>query len=187
MPKKKASTGDEEPPAAKRARPAPAPVDAAARDHFVSTSRPPATISLRTGRQLHLSAAQRELWASAEGGKSAARRGPTADQLRLIGSVQIRVTPQLSGPNQQQQLATLLGTTQAPARPRQADPKWCGSRKAADAVTESWDAKTGEVSGQGFVLPSKLLKALLDGKLIADEVCARPLSTGHPPTRVGAG
>ena len=76
------------------------------------------------------------------------------------------------------QLATLLGTSTPAAKPRQADPRWCGNKKIAETLIEVWDGRTGEVSGQGFVLPSKLLKSLQEGKLLCDQV--RPREPSEP-------
>jgi len=167
--------GDER--AAKRVRTAPtAPTAATPASVIQEMGEPPASISLRTGLPVHLSRKDRELWISAAGGKSAARRGPVADQLRLLGSVRLRVrrprrddgAPR-GGKSASAQLASLLGVNLPPASARPVHARWCGSQKEAEGQYETWDPKTGELRGQGFVLLSKLLKSLYDGDLLCEQ------------------
>ena len=149
------------------------PLDLTARDILLTLQSPPPTISLATGQPLHLTAVAAQNWASDAGGKSAARRGPELDELRLIGSVRFIVrteVPAKQNTDALLHLAPMLGMLMGASKPREANPRWCGSKvKATASMAETWDASTGEIAGQGFVLPSKLLNSLHEGKILCQQ------------------
>lgn len=140
----------------------------AALSQFRSHAIPP-TISLSTAEPVHLSAAERELWASDQGGQFAARRGAEFDKLRLIGSVELNISCAWGEPSQ------ALGLQLRPVKPRPADHKWGWNRRQGgrppppSAPLEAWDKGTGEVTGQGFASPSSLLRALQDGSATCEQ------------------
>ena len=144
-------------PKAKRAKKETAPKTSSALVEFQSAKTPPSSISLSTAHTLHTSAAQRDEWTSEEGGRSAARRGWTFELLRHVGScsLDLSVTE-----GKEAQLPKALGLLKAACSARKSDAKWGWQRHSKTPPDEVWEAKSGEVLGQGFVSASELLKSL---------------------------
>ena len=139
---------------------------------FQSSARPPACISLATAEAQHLSATEREKWASDLGGQSAARRGAEFDVLRHVGSATLDLSVSAG---KEAQLAKVLGLLKRGCTPRPSDVKWGWNRRVGGVAPPSspplevWERTSGEVLGQGFVSAADLLKALFDGTLLCDQ------------------
>ena len=127
---------------------------------------------MSSGLAMKLNAEKAEHWASANGGKEAARRQPewVLNAVRHVGSVELH----LSAADGAGAARSLLGLDEKAPKARVPDVKWTRVPGKAPlhpsaAPLERWDEDTGEFVGQGFGSPAAILQAIHAGELLCDE------------------